>query len=81
MTVNVKLTKTEKRRLRKIKREVQSQFLRMQRAYDSVEKALDKAAKVPAKVSAAAKMTKKEAERTIKQMDRFYARVKKRMKK
>ena len=53
----------------------------MQKAYDSVEKALVKAEKIPAKVSVAAKMTKKEAERTIKQMDRFYAKLKKRMKK
>jgi hypothetical protein len=81
MKVKVKLTPTEKRRLRKIKREVKTQYARMERAHDAIERSLTRAGKIPAKVSAAAKLTKKEAEQTIKKMDRFYTKLKRKVKK
>jgi hypothetical protein len=79
MKVTIRLTSAEKKQIARFRKELKTQFKKMQNTYARLDKAFAKSGKVPARISKASKVAGREAQKTIKKVDRYYARVKKRL--
>jgi len=75
MKVTVKLTKGEKKKLARLKREARSRQGQMERAYAAMERAW-KRGKAPAKVSKAMQDTTKRAQKAMREMAGYFGKVK-----
>ncbi len=79
MKVQIKLTSNEKKQIARFKKELKAQVKKFEQTYAKLDKALVKSGKVPARLSKATRVATREAQNTIKRMDRYYSKVKKRL--
>lgn len=80
MKVTVKLTKAEKKKLARLKREAKSRMGQMERSYASMERAW-KRGKAPDKIARAMKDSTKRAQKAVKEMEKYYGRLKRKFRK
>ncbi len=80
MKVTVKLTKAEKKKLARLKREAKTRMGQMERTYASMERAW-KRGRAPEKISKAMKDATKRATKSVKAMDQYYGKLKRKFKK
>lgn len=75
MKVNVKLTKGEKKKLARMKRDARRAQRKMESAFGQMERAW-KRGKAPAKISKAMQATTKKANKATRAMVTYYGRLK-----
>lgn len=75
MKVTVKLTKGEKKKLARLKRDAKRRGAEMERAYAAMERAW-KRGKAPAKISNAMQATAKQAQKAYRTLGGYYGKLK-----
>ncbi|MEX1139376.1 MAG: hypothetical protein WEF53_08565 [Bacteroidota bacterium] len=76
MKISVKFTKSEMRKLEKLKKEAQILQKQLERAYAKMEKAW-KTEKAPEKITKVLVDTTHKAQQSIKEIEKYYSKLKK----